>query len=238
MPKHITHSLLLLFASAGTYLWLITPSLTPYTLQLVAVLLLIYAATHWFRKPKRSQASTPTSHIPLDLTLLTIIILLLVVETGALASPLIFLLYFLVFAVAMLFEIEATLMLTGTLLAFFLLLPSTNLTDLAHLGELLAFVMITPLSLYISHQHEDIARQKARTHTLTNHLAQEETDTLLFLSTNLKTTLLSALDSLSIIIPKTTAKKAKSDLSVLYSDLRALYRSAQDLQNSIDLETD
>ena len=146
--------------------------------------------------------------------------------------------HFLVFAVAMLFEIEATLMLTGTLLAFFLLLPSTNLTDLAHLGELLAFVMITPLSLYISHQHEDIAKQRAKTHALTNHLAQEETDTLLFLSTNLKTTLLSALDSLSIIIPKTTAKKAKSDLSVLYSDLRALYRSAQDLQNSIDLETD
>ena len=244
MPKHITHSLLLLFASAGTYLWLITPSLTPYTLQLVAVLLLIYAATHWFRQPQKSsqelrtKSKKPNNTIPLDLTLLTIIILLLVVETGALASPLIFLLYFLVFAVAMLFEIEATLMLTGTLLAFFLLLPSTNLTDLAHLGELLAFVMITPLSLYISHQHEDIAKQRAKTHALTNHLAQEETDTLLFLSTNLKTTLLSALDSLSIIIPKTTAKKAKSDLSVLYSDLRALYRSAQDLQNSIDLETD
>lgn len=240
MPTHIAHSLMLLTATVGTYLWLITPSLTPYTLQLVAVLILIYASTHWFRssrqEPRTKNQQLKT--VPLDLTLLTTIILLLVVETGALASPFIFLLYFLLFAVAMLFEIEATLLLTGTLLIFFLIFPGTDLTDIAHLSELLAIIMITPLTLYVSHQHEEITEARRKSHELTAHLATEETDTLLFLSTNLRTTLLSALDRLSIIIPATRAKQAKSDLSVLYSDLRALYRSATDLQESIDLETD
>ena len=234
MPKNIAHSFILLIATTSTYLWLITPSLTSHTLQLVAILILIYASGHWFRK------STSHTHntIPLDLTLLTTIILLLIVETGALISPFIFLLYFLLFAVAMLFEIEATLTLTGILLIFFLIFPSTDLTDIAHLSELLAILMITPLALYVSHQHEEIIEAKRQSQILTGHLATEETDTLLFLSTNLRTTLLSALDRLSIIIPTTKAKKAKSDLSILYSDLRALYRSAQDLQQSIDLETD
>lgn len=234
MPKLFTHSLLLVLATTGTFLWLVTPTLTPFTLQLVAVLVLIYASSHWFKKSNTRHRNT----LPLDLTLLTTIILLLVVETGALASPLIFLLYFLLFAVAMLFEIEATLILTGTLLIFFLLFPSTDLSDIAHLGELLAIIMITPLTLYTSHQHEEIFEQKRKTKELTQNLAKEETDTLLFLSTNLKTTLLSALDQLSLLIPKTHLKQESSDLRALYSDLRALYRSANDLQTAIDQETD
>jgi len=238
MPKFFAHSLMLLAATSGTFLWLITPRLTPYTLQLVAVLVLTYAATHWFRKSQRSHVKGYMSSIPLDLTLLTVIILLLVVETGALASPLIFLLYFLLFAVAMLFEIEATLLLTGTLLVFFLIFPGTNLTDIAHLGELLALIMITPLALYTGHQYESILEGNRKSRELAGHLEREETDTLMFLSTNLHQTLTSALDKLSLLIPQAKPARLHADLQMLYQDLRILFRSARELQETIDKETD
>lgn len=244
MPIFAAHSLMLIAAVTGTYLWLVIPSLAPYTLQLVAVLILAYAAAHWLKRGQRPDSPIHTSRykihntIPLDLTLLTCVILLLVIDTGALASPLIFLVYFLLFAVAMLFEIEATLVLTATLLVFFLLYPGTNLSDLGHLGELLALVMITPLALFTSHQYEEALEEKRRAKELEGHLAHEETDTLMFLSRNLKTTLTSALDRLSLVIPQAKVKHIRTDLEILYQDLRALYKSAGELQQTIDQETD
>lgn len=234
MPLFAAHSLLLVVAAAGTYLWLITPWLTPYSLQLVAVLILAYASIHWLKQGRRLRRS----HIPLDLTLLTCIIILLVVETGALASPLIFLVYFLLFAVAMLWQIETTLTLTATLLVFFLLYPGTNLADLGHLGELVALVMITPLALFTSHQYEEMLEEKKKAAALNDHLSREETDTLIFLTTNLKTTLLSALDRLSLVIPQARVQSVRHDLQLLYQDLTALYKSAGELQQTIDQETD
>jgi hypothetical protein len=230
----LAHTALLLTSFFGIYFWLTTPIFAAYTLQLVGALILVYAGTHWFR-PRRAKRNTS---IPLDLTLLTSVILLLVAETGALASPLIFLIYFLLFAVAMLYEIESTLVLTGTLLVFFLLYPGTDLSDLAHLSELIALVMITPIALFTAHQYESILAERARVADLEKHLSHEETDTLIFLSTNLKTTLLSALDSLSLVIPQAKVKEVRHQLEILYQDLKVLYRSSDELQELIDRETD
>lgn len=231
----LAHTSLLLAAFTGIYFFLTSPTLAPYTLQLVAVLILIYATTHWFMPKKRRRRY---STIPLDLTLLTSVILLLVAETGALASPLIFLVYFLLFAVAMLYEIESTLVLTGSLLIFFLLFPGTNLSDLAHLSELIALVMITPLALMTAHQYETIMQERAKSAAMEKHLAKEETDTLMFLSTHLKSTLTSALDTLSLIIPQAKVKTVSQELQILYQDLKVLYRSAAELEDLIDRETD
>jgi len=236
MPaRYLTHSLFLLLAVTGAYLFLVTPSFVPYTLQLVSTLILIYASSHWLRKNKKTGLRRNT--IPLDLTLLTIIILFLVVETGALASPLIFLLYFLLFAVALLFEIEATLLLTGTLLIFFLVFPGTNLSDLAHLGELIALVMVTPLAIFAAHQYEVVLEEQRKAAELASHITKEETDTLMFLSTNLNRTLLSALDRLSLVIPQ-SRPLVRTNLELLYQDLKSLYRSAHELKQTIDQETD
>lgn len=237
MPKNfVLHTTLLIFAALGVYLWLSLELLRPFTLQLVALLILVYAAHHWY-KPKRRKSLTQTT-VPLDLTLLTTMLLLLVTETGALDSPFFFFFYFLLFAVALLYEIEATLVLTGTLVIFFLVLPVTDLGSIAHLSELAALIFVTPLALYAGHQREALFIEKQKSLALTANLAQEETDTLTFLSLNLKSTLLSALDNLSLIIPKTQVKEVRNNLHVLYQDLRHLYRSADELQQLIDRETD
>jgi hypothetical protein len=232
MPKNFAvHTTLLLFSVAGVFFWLNTPFLFPLTLQLVAVLVLAYAAVHWMGKKKRTRGTRST--IPFDLTLLTSMILLLVTETGALTSPFFFLLYFLLFAVALLYEIEATLILTGTLLLFFLLLPSTDFSNLSSLSELSALLMITPLAIFAGHQKEVIAEETALAARLKGELSAEENDTLIFLSLNLKKTLLASLDSLSLVIPKTPVKEMRDHLTTLYQDLKGLYRSASDLEEIV-----
>jgi hypothetical protein len=235
MPKSFPfHSIALITSIIGVFFWANTTALSAWTLQLVGLLVLGYAAAHWLNKKK----SAANPHISLDLTLLATVSLLLVAETGALTSPFFFILYFLLFAVAMLYEIETTLVLTGSLILFFAFFPGTNLASLTHLSELLALVMITPLAIYTGHQYERVLEEKQKTLALSSHLSQQETDTLLFLSLNLKKTLLSALDGLSLAVPQVKVKKLRTDLDILYQDLRNLYRSADELQQMIDRESD
>ncbi len=236
MPaRFIFHTILLFAAVFGVLIWLLSP-LEPYTLQLTGLLTLLYIGTHSLRRhyPKLFHRSSVT----LDLTILTSMILLLVTETGALTSPLFFLLYFLLFATSMLYEIEATLVLTGALILYFLFLPGTNLSDLMHLSQLGALIMITPLALFTGHQYEVSLEEKEARRRLTHHLSHQETDTLLFLSLNLKNTLVTSLDTLSTIIPLTRVREVHDNLSTLYKDLRALYKTSLDLEKAIDKETD
>lgn len=238
MPSNfLLHTSLLVVSIAGVYLWLTSVLLSPYSLQLVALLILVFATTHWRRSVVRAKPRVRNT-IPLDLSLLTAAMLLLVSETGALASPVYFLLYFLLFAVAMLYEIEATLVLTGALAIYFLLLPGTDLTSLAHLSALLGLVLITPLALFTGHEYERLLEsQKARA-KLEGQIAKEETDTLIFLSTNLKSTLASSLERLNLLIPQTKVKVVREHLSLLYQDLKSLYRSASDLEKTLDRSSD
>lgn len=224
MPaRFLLHTALLIASVFGVYFWLTLPGLAPFTLQLVAILVLLYLGSHWLKshRPTWFHKSTVT----LDLTILTSMILLLVSETGSLASPFFFLCYFLLFAVAMLYEIEATLVLTGVLVLFFIFLPDPDWT------QIISLIMITPLAIFTGHSYESkLAEERA--------LAREETDTLTFLSLNLKRTLVSALDTLSLTIPQTQAKNIRGNLQTLYEDLKNLYRSADELEQEIDHETD
>lgn len=233
MPTFLVHTILLIASVTGVYVWLTLPGLSAYTLQLVAILILIFAATHWTRGRFNARPRRRTT-VPLDLSLLTAALLLLVSETGALTSPFFFFLYFLLFAVSLLYEIEATLVLTGTLILYFLLLPSTNFADVTHLSQIAALLTITPLAIFTGHQYERMLESQRTTARLSQYLADEEADTLIFLSLNLKRTLLSSIDSLSQILPQARVKELRSDLSVLYQDLKNLYRSADELQQLID----
>lgn len=237
MPKLVLHTILLISVVTGVYFWLASPVLSLYTLQLIAVLILIFAGTHWTRHKVGAKPRLRNT-VTLDLSLLTAAVLLLVTETGALASPFFFFIYFLLFAVSMLFEIETTLVLTAILVVYHLLLPTTDLGDLAHLSELLALVMITPLALFTGHEYEKLTESKRQNEIIAKHLETEETDTLVFLSVNLKKTLTSSLDKLSTIIPQEKVKGVQNDLETLYQDLKKLYQSAKELEQTIDRETD
>ena len=231
MPtRFLLHTALLIASVFGVYFWLTHPSLAPLTLQLVAILVLLYLGSHWLKHHSSFFILHTKNTVTLDLTILTSMILLLISETGALASPFFFLCYFLLFAVAMLYEIEATLVLTGVLILFFMFLKGT-LSEVEWVTQIISLIMITPLAIFTGHSYESKLAEERQ-------LAREETDTLTFLSLNLKRTLVSALDTLSLTIPQTQAKNIRANLQTLYEDLKNLYRSADELEHSIDKETD
>lgn len=235
--QFIAHTIYLISATALTYIWTSSPTASPYTLQLVAVLILIYFVLHFLngRKPRRSHY--PQGIITIDLIILIITVLLVVTQTGALSSPFFFTIYFILFAVALLLEIEATLVLTGTLLSFFTLHPSTDLIDTLHITHLVSMLMITPLAIFTAHQHESKIIEERKRQILDLQIQEDETDILMFLSLNLKRTLLSSLDKLSLLIPKSRGE-SRNDLTSLYQDLRDLYRASNELQQSVDQKTD
>ncbi|TXH01873.1 MAG: hypothetical protein E6P95_01035 [Candidatus Moraniibacteriota bacterium] len=98
--------------------------------------------------------------------------------------------------------------------------------------------MVTPLAIYTGHQYEVSLEEKELRRRLTHQLSHQETDTLLFLSLNLKNTLVTSLDKLSTIIPLTRVKEVHDNLTTLYKDLKALYKTSLDLEHAIDKETD
>jgi len=223
----MTVQILSIFFTIGlTLFWVLQPSLSQYTLQLIAGLALIYFLLQ-FRSKNKSSSKTLT----FDFLILLTITLLLVTETGGLNSPLSFLVYLLLFAVALIFNIQTTLDLTLALILYFSFLPSTDFSQLTTITEIIALLLITPLAIFTGHQYELALKEK-------QHLEHEETNTLLFISLNLKTTLTKTLDTLSYLIPKVPSYSDRHQLKTIYQDLRSLYQSAQELETNIDQETD
>ncbi len=220
-------TLYLAITTLATYLWVNSTTLSPYTLQLIAGLALIYLFLQFIPTNKSKSRQV----ITIDILILTTITLLLITETGGLTSPLMFLIYLLLFAVALIFEIQVTLSLTLALILYFTFLPSTNLTSLTQITEIIALLLITPLAIFTSHQY-DLAQEEKL------HLEHEETDTLLFISLNLKPTLAKILDTLSYIIPKISTYSDQEKLKQTYQDLRQLFQAAQKLETDVDRETD
>ncbi len=222
----MTAQILSLLSTIGfVFLWVNQPVLSNHTLQLIAFLALTYFFLQFRTKTTSRRAIT------INLLILIAITLLLVTETGGLTSPLNFLIYLLLFAVALIFDIQATLSLTLSLIIYFVFLPSTDLSQLGTIAEIIALFLITPLAIFTGHQYELALQEK-------QHLEHEETDTLLFLSLNLKKTLAKTLDTLSYIVPKIPTYSDRHQLKTVYQDLKALYQSSQTLETDIDLETD
>jgi len=237
MPKSfLVHSLFLLSAVVLTYFWTASPALSLYNLQFICLFVVFYFLSHFLSKP-----SATTSAI--DAIIFTIIILLLVSSTGGLASPLFFLIYFLLFAISFLFEPAITLTLTAAIILFFWQSPITPAT----LVQLLSVVLILPLALFVGKQYlhllstqEKIKILEKEGQKLESHLANEESHSLLWLSLNFKDGLLNILhlssDLLAGLGDLTLIQK--ESLEKIHETAKDLLKSGQNLKEKIDKETD
>jgi hypothetical protein len=93
-----------------------------------------------------------------------LVIYLIIFATGGLSSPVFFLNYFLLFAVALLFEPSAALSLATISSIFFLITPRTDLfTELLQLGSLF---LITPLALIFGSQYIKLLQSEEKNEVL------------------------------------------------------------------------
>lgn len=239
MPKlgFLVNAFFLLASLFLVYFWTENPATSLYTLQLIALFVLLYFLNQLLSRGQ--------PNLFLNTLIFTIVILLLVSTTGGLGSPLFFLVYFLLFGTALLMETELTIFFTLALVVFFLFLnPLDNLNNLIALASLL---FISPLAFFFGKQYLQVLKDKKRIEILEKTdremkkaLKREETDSLLWLSLELKKGLLRIIEKTSQLLSRPASFKwrEKEVLEEILASSQRLLRTGEKLKKEIDEATD
>jgi len=251
MGKFLLHSLFLLLAVVVAFFWTNSPTLSLYTLQLIAIFILLFFANHFFfRRQKKSdqKAKTliPRFNLSIDAIVFTMVVMLLVYSTGGLTSPLFFLVYFLMFGLALLFEPLVTISLATAIILLFLITPTTQ-EPLTEVLQLFSLILITPLALFFGSQYlklleseEKIKILRQEGKILEEQIKKEETDTLLWTSLNLKQGLSEILDEASNLLSDLAhlTINQKEKLLKIRTRVLELLKTGEKLKEEVDRTTD
>lgn len=227
----ILHSLFLSLAVIFTYIWTADPTLSSYNLQLTAVLILSYFLSRLVIKKNTLARDTASTII------LTSVTLLLIFSTGGLRSPLFFLLDFLIFALALLFEPWQASLLSTLLAGLFFLRYFAGISN-SDIANLVSLLIMGPIALVLGRKFLESQAAAGKIQILEDQVSKEQTDTLLWISTQAKPTLSALLDTTSLIIGSNSLPYSlHQKVLKLHSDLIALHQSADILEKDIDETT-
>ncbi|RJQ36519.1 hypothetical protein C4559_05135 [Candidatus Microgenomates bacterium] len=189
--KAVLQSLLLLLSFAFVYIWQQSP-LSQYTIQALGFLVFLFILVS---ARKRKQDSNPInlfSNSSWVIFILNTIILLLVFSTGGFSSSLFFLLYFLGFGIAFVFEpVTVFVFVIGAILIF---LPQALIDNVAeNLLKLGSLGLISPLAFFFGKeyikgekQQEEIEKIKERTKDAADTISKDVEEVMQREKTNLK----------------------------------------------------
>lgn len=241
MTKFLLHSLFLILAVILAFFWTNNPFLSYYNLQLIAVFLVFFFINQIIGRRHHHKIN-----LTIDAAIFTMLILLLVISTGGLTSPLFFLVYFLMFGLTLLFEPVITISLTIAIVVFFLFTP-TNEEPLKELLQLFSLILITPVALFFGKQYLKVLKDEEKITILEEEEAimettieREETDTLLWVCLELKKGLTEIADHTSQLLADvghlTTSQKDR--LVKIRDWTLRLLQSGQKLKEETDQKTD
>ena len=241
MAKFLLHSLFLIVAVVLAFFWTSNPSLSYYTLQLIAVFVVFFFINQIISRHRRQKIN-----LTIDSVVFTMIILLLVISTGGLTSSLFFLIYFLMFGLALLFEPLITVSLTVAMVLFFLFTPSQT-EPMKEILQLFSLILITPVALFFGKQYlkvlvdeEKIKILEEESEIMEGDIKKEETDILLWTSLELKSHLADILDETSQLladISHLTSNQKERLLKIRQKAIKLL-ESGQKLEKEVDKTTD
>ena len=238
----LIHSLFLITAVVLTYLWTSSADLSTYTIQLIAVFILFYFANQFAFKKK---PLNKTKKI-IDALIFTLVILLLVGSTGSLSSPLFFLVYFLMFGLALLIGPTATLALALAMVLLFGL-TSEKTEPAREAMQLFSLLLVAPLASFFSSQYlkaleaeDKITILKKESGILEEQIKDEETDILLWTSLNLKQSLVNILEETTDLLSDVAhlTHKQKEKIMKIKQNASKLLATGQSLKEEVDKKTD
>lgn len=160
MNREVVHSLILIVAIAAAFLFA-KSSLSQFDLQITAALFIIYFLAKRFKKGGRL----------LESVIFSLIVLIIVNTTGGVTSPFFFLVYFLLFSVVLLLEPVISIVVTLSLIVFFVLTLGQN-QSINTLLPIFSLAFLTPFAMFMGQEH--LKSEKL------------QTDAFLFLSLMLK----------------------------------------------------
>jgi hypothetical protein len=236
------HLSFLTIATLITWLWTTTETLNFYTLQLIAVLIVLYFIKNL--TSNKFNLSTDKKIIQYtDATILTLVILLLVFSTGGLASPLFFLIYFLLFGLSFLFEPKLAISFSFILLVFF----APGLSSSQEAIKLFSLVLVAPLALFFGQQYlQNLANENRikifKSKWLENEksLENQETNALMWLSLNFKQNLAEIIENSANLLSQISSLSSHQQESVrkIKKNAEKLLAQGDQLKKIIDQETD
>lgn len=228
MLTFVLHSLFLIFSVGLTYLWTQNSSLNSFNLQAVGLLILFYFGSKLLSGKRQRVLAI------LDAVIFTSLILFLVLSSGGVHSSVFFLLYFLLFGLSLLFEPLQAILLSLLLIILFSLEVSFQFDEPAVIN-LITLLFITPLASLFGRKYLQAQQDSGKIMILDKIISEEETDTLLWLSTKAKPTLVNLLDTTSLIISSNLLPfRLQERLKSLHGDLISLHESADDLEKDIE----
>lgn len=244
-PAHhhqfLLHSLFLIAAVILAFLWTSSPRLNFYTLQLIALFLLFFFLNQFLARRRGKRIN-----LTIDAVIFTMVVLLLVASTGGLTSPLFFLIYFLMFGLALLFEPPISLSLSLAMIIFFLLTP-TKEEVLTEILQLFSLLLVTPLALFFGKQYlkvledeEKIKILEEESQVLEGEIEKEETDVLFWTTLELKKDLSEILDRTSNLLADVAhlTINQKENLQKIRKRAKNLLKTGARLKEEVDKTTD
>jgi len=241
MSKFLLHSLFLISAVVLAFFWTSNPFLSIYTLQLTAVFILLFFLNQFLARHRRGKIN-----LTIDAVVFTMVVMLLVTSTGGLTSPLFFLIYFLMFGLALFFEPLITLTLTAAMILFFIFTPTKQNTAEEAL-QLFSLLLVTPLALFFGKQYLQVLRDEEKIKILEEEekIAQEqieteETNVLLWATLELKRGLMTILDEVSHLLGDVGHLTVSQKERLLKIRERALHllETGKKLKEEVDRTTD
>lgn len=239
MPAKYIRILLLSFIIVAIFAWTTTPSLNKYNLQLTGALVLVYFVTRLLF------GSIIRQSFFLATIVLISIILLLIFSSGGLISPIFFVLDFLLFAIALLIAPYQAAVTSFILVLLFLWQNYQNISS-PMIINLISLVLITPLAIVFSNSYLQNLQANGKITILKEAIKDEQTDSLLWITTNAKPSLATIVNSLTDIVVYLNTKGQISlipnalidKLKTIQKDLISLYTSTGTFKKSIEESSD
>lgn len=228
----------LAIVSLSAKLWTSIPTLSYYSLQMVAGLIVIYFVKSSLRKKKPIKNDQT-----INAAIITLSILLLILSTGGPSSPFFFLVYFLLFGISFIFQPRLTITYSFILVAIF----SFQIESPQDFLSLISIIFVSPLAQLFGQQYLKNLADRKRIKIFKRKwikseksLESQETNSLLWLALNLRNTLTeigeitaSLLSNLSKLSPV-----QKTEIKKIRSKTRQLLKESSLLKKMIDKETD
>ena len=237
LPKPL-EVIVLLLAVYFPFFWYNQTYLNLYSLQLSALLTLIFCFHNLLTK-NRSIGHIVLKYQNITNTIsVTVLTLLLILSTGGAGSPPFFLMDFLLFFIAVFTHPRQSL--TPSLAVGIGFLLNEPLLNNHQLINLVSLLLMAPLAGFFSTQYIRLIKVKTEIKVLSNQAKEQETDTLLWLTLNFHNKMVQSIDLLSQIsvsIGKIPYHQ-RQRLDELYQDLKALFKSGQELEKKIDQLSD
>lgn len=237
LKRILKHTLILSLSFVFSFFWTNNKSLSIYTLQLTAFLILTYLI---FQAVTKKNSNLLRFKILFDVSILSFVVFLLVFSTGALYSPLFFLMYFLLFGVSLLFEPESAITLSLLAGIFFLFTPKKDF--LLEILQLSSLVIISPLAVIFGKQYLKLLQSESKIKilevtekALEEEVVRQEKEVKNWTSNTLSQKLAEIQKGLNTVLKdKNIPDKEKVELKNIFFQIYQVFISGKEMEKKVE----